>query len=368
MRPLTRNFAVYTFIFLLFWTTLAWSQSNISRGPIVSNVTQTSITISWWTEKKSCTSIEYGETSSYQHVRQGSIQTSEHSISLDGLQPSTQYHYRVIAGDTTDDYSFSTSVRPDEPFVFAAYGDTRMNHRIHTAVLKLIQQHHPLFALNTGDLVPSGTEADWNMYFTVLCSNTTVGQTLPVFSTVGNHEKNSSGYEQYLHLPHNNPQNSQLYYSFDCGSTHFIALNSTINYEPGSPQYNWFVEDAAQAATAKFRFVFLHHPVYSSFPHGSTEKVQQYLLPLFEQHHVQMVFSGHDHAYERTKPMNGVTYVVTGGGGAPLYDSKSDNSWTAYKEKAYHFCKLLMDSAQCTLYMIRLDGAIRDSITFSASH
>jgi hypothetical protein len=340
---MTRNFLVHTCILMLLCTTGTRSQSNISRGPIVSNVTQTSITISWWTKDKSSSSIEYGTTPHYRNIIQDSLQTKEHSLSLSGLQPSTQYHYRVIAEGTTPDYYFSTSVRPHEPFVFAAYGDTRTNHDIHTAVLNLIQRHHPLFAINTGDLVSSSTEANWNMYFTILCNNTTIGQTLPIYSSIGNHENNSPAYFQYLHLPHNNSENSQSYYSFEYGSAHFIALNSTINYEPGTPQYNWFVKDLESAATAKFRFVFLHHPVYSSYPHGSTEKVQEYLLPLFEQYNVQMVFSGHDHAYERTKPMNGVTYVVTGGGGAPLYDSQSDNNWTAYKEKAYHYLLIVLN-------------------------
>jgi hypothetical protein len=111
----------------------------------------------------------------------------------------------------------------------------------------------------------------------------------------------------------------------------------------------------------------MHNPVYSSGQHGSSEKIQKIVLPLFEKHRVHIVFTGHDHGYERTKSINGVTYVVTGGGGAPLNNFKSDNIWTAYKEKAYLFCKVCIDSTACKFSMIRIDGTIQDSLLVSAS-
>jgi predicted MPP superfamily phosphohydrolase len=322
--------------------------------------------ISWRTQNPIPSIVEYGKSVDYDHTLNVSGAVSNHIVTLTGLQPSTQYHYRILAGDTTADYSFSTEVRWSEPFVFAVYGDTRTNHDVHTAVLMRIQECAPRFIINTGDLVSSSTEANWNKYFAILCKNTTVGQTIPIYSTMGNHDTNSLRYYEYLHLPHNNTENTQSYYSFDYGCAHIIALNSLTDYSPGSPQYRWLVDDLSYAKNATFRFVFMHNPVYSSSQHGGSESIQKILSPLFEQYRVQIVFSGHDHGYERTKSINGITYVVTGGGGAPLYNFKSDHDWTAYKEKAYHYCKISIDSTACKFSMIRLDGVISDSLVVSA--
>jgi acid phosphatase type 7 len=129
------------------------------------------------------------------------------------------------------------------------YGDTRTNHEIHTAVLTRIQQSAPQFIINTGDLVSSSAESNWNINYTILWKYTTVGQTIPIYSTISNHDTNSLRYYQYSHLPHNNLENSQSYYSFDYGHAHFIALNTLSNYTAGSPQYNWLVDDFTHAKT-----------------------------------------------------------------------------------------------------------------------
>jgi hypothetical protein len=78
-----------------------------------------------------------------------------------------------------------------------------------------------------------------------------------------------------------------------------------------------------------------------------------------------MVFNGHDHIYERSL-RNGIWYIVTGGGGAPLYDvNQNPNPYQVYAEKTLHFCKLLIDGEQVTFEMIRADGTVGDSIVIT---
>ena len=96
-----------------------------------------------------------------------------------------------------------------------------------------------------------------------------------------------------------------------------MTLDTNSDYEPGSKQYQFLKRDLA-GTSRPFKVFFGHHPAYSSGSHGSTKKMQEYLQPLFEENGVQLVFAGHDHDYERTI-VNGITYVVSGGGGAPLY-------------------------------------------------
>ncbi len=80
-------------------------------------------------------------------------------------------------------------------------------------------------------------------------------------------------------------------------------------------QHHW-LENSLRASHAKWKVVCLHHPLYSSGKkHGSDEKLRKKIEPTLNQYGVQVVFSGHDHFYERTKPQNDIQYFVTGAGG-----------------------------------------------------
>jgi hypothetical protein len=90
---------------------------------------------------------------------------------------------------------------------------------------------------------------------------------------------------------------------------------------------------------------------------------------LLDKYHVDMVFNGHDHNYERTKPMrgnevqgspeDGVTYVVAAGVGAPLYDNGS-NFFTAKSEKAENYVVVEIDGLNLKMTAKRLDGTVID--------
>jgi hypothetical protein len=91
-------------------------------------------------------------------------------------------------------------------------------------------------------------------------------------------------------------------------------------------------------------------------------EVRKILCPLVEAAGVDIVFNGHDHDYERTVPFNGTTYIVAGGGGAPLYKFMADSAWDAYKESITHFCILRVSGDTLKVSTVRAsDGAVRDS-------
>jgi len=198
---------------------------------------------------------------------------------------------------------------------------------------------------------------------------------VPFYPSVGNHELygGSCGYQGYTdvyYLPENAPSgDEEEYYSFDWGNTHFVALDTNQNYSAGSTQYNWLVNDL-QSSTQPWKFVFFHHPPYSSGPHGSTNEVQTHLVPIFETYGVSVVFSGHDHHYERTCPIlnntcttpqdGGVVYYVTGGGGAPLYPAFG-NWFTAYSDSLNHFLKVEVNDCWLRVDAIDTNGYVFDS-------
>jgi len=86
------------------------------------------------------------------------------------------------------------------------------------------------------------------------------------------------------------------------------------------------------------------------------------LVPLFELYDVDMVFTGHDHNYEHGE-VNGIHYVVTGGGGAPLYGSGTEG-WTIYSEKTLNIIKVEIDDDIVDVTALRPDGTQIESFSF----
>src|SRR5262249_4340090 len=142
--------------------------------------------------------------------------------------------------------------------------------------------------------------------------------------------------------------------------------------DPGrlQEQLGWLDVDLA-ATTQPWRVVFFHRSPYSSgFEHGSATDVQHAFVPIFERRGVQLVLSSHDHDYERSVPWredtngNPVTYVVTGGGGAPLYGVGS-SAWTAKSASVYEYVRMTVNGCQMTIEAVGLDGAVVDQASIN---
>ena len=127
-------------------------------------------------------------------------------------------------------------------------------------------------------------------------------------ASLGNHDaREQARYPQF-------GMDDKLYYTFKASrqSVRFFALESTY-MEP--KQLAW-IESELKGSTDEWKIAYFHHPLYSSArAHGSTRALRDDLAPLFIRYNVSVVFSGHDHAYERIKPQDGVVYFVVGSAG-----------------------------------------------------
>jgi Icc-related predicted phosphoesterase len=204
-----------------------------------------------------------------------------------------------------------------KPFRFVLYGDTRDGHEEHRKLVALILEQKPDLVIQTGDLVHRGSQENlWKIYDDITGE---MRRKVPVYSARGNHDAGGTGYEERVTAPFTS--GNKLYYSFDKENCHFIALavEGSTPYNAQSPQYAWLKKDLAAAhGKAQHIFVFFHIAPYSIGSHGPDESVQRILCPLFIKYGVRAVLNGHDHLYYHTI-RNGVTYIVSGGGGAPLY-------------------------------------------------
>jgi 3',5'-cyclic AMP phosphodiesterase CpdA len=129
-----------------------------------------------------------------------------------------------------------------------------------------------------------------------------------------------------------------------------------------SAQLEW-LENSLSASTARWKIAVFHHPIYSSGKeHGSSFMLREMLEPLFTQYHVNAVFSGHDHSYERTKLQQGIQYFVTGGG-SQIYNGNVDlmsEFRAASFDKKNHFMLIEISDSQIEFQAICDNGITAD--------
>jgi hypothetical protein len=126
------------------------------------------------------------------------------------------------------------------------------------------------------------------------------------YASLGNHDQTN----ERLYKPFN--MDGKRYYTFKRGSAQFFALDS--NYM--DPQQLDWLTHALQDSGSAWKICYFHHPLYShAKAHGADVDLRSRLEPLFQVHGVNVVWSGHDHDYERMKPQNGVVYFVLGNSG-----------------------------------------------------
>ena len=223
---------------------------------------------------------------------------------------------------------------------FAVYGDTRDGHDVHRRIVEGVLSFHPALVLQTGDLVHHGNAADeWRIFDDITGD---MRRQVPYYPARGNHDVAPEGYyEQRVTQPV--LSGNKLYYSFEKGNLHFVAVDTEQKVGPESEQGRWLEADLAQAqAAGRFIVPFFHRVIFSIGPHAADPDVsarRPVLHSLFQRHGVRLVFQGHDHVYYRTV-RDGITYVVTGGGGAPLYGPEHPELGLPRDvfKKENHFC------------------------------
>jgi Flp pilus assembly protein TadD len=181
---------------------------------------------------------------------------------------------------------------------------------------------------------------------------------------LGNHEKGAQLFLDYFSLPGN-----ERWYSFDFGNSHFVVLESDLaRLAAGGEQLAWLERDLA-ASTATWKFVNLHHPLFSASRdyHESARLRRKSLLhPIFERHRVDMVFCGHDHVYERTRPIGSpggpaVSYVVAGNGGTPMHWA-ARREWTVCSARVFGFVTVDIEGTRAHLRALDEGGAVIDEL------
>jgi len=344
-------FKVQTAVFCALTLTANLAAEEVIGGPYAVNVTSRSATIAWVVKTGDVkVNVSGKETLSVPVLRCD-------RISLAGLKPGQVVQYDALNGKSEGKGSFKTPAAPGATFDFVVFGDTRTRHELHRKITGAIEKLSLDFVIHTGDLVTDGYDAaQWPVFFDI---ERNLLKKVAFYPVLGNHERNSRQFYDFFNV-------TTPYYSFDWGSAHFALLNSDIGNVAISTaakdafwneQLRWLDEDLAKAQKAEFRFVVMHHPPMTAVKRRQGEdKAVAQTMPIFEKHKVQAVFCGHDHNYQR-HIKNGVTYIITGGGGAPLYPVDAPIPGVTQKvESTEHYVKVRVAPGKTSIHAVALDG------------
>jgi len=372
------------FILIMFTSNIGpWLQTPNLKGPYLSwtEDPKTTMTISWETPIPTNGTVQWGENISYGNIKASTPSIGNlRSVTLTGLEPNKTYHYRIISNiknysQLLIDHQFKTAPNSTIPFTFLVYGDSRpdiFGNSAHGRICKemLKTEPNPAFVLHTGDIVfQSNLEYQWDRFF---WEAKDIMARAPFFTTLGNHEYNEySGDNGKHYFNFFNYPNNEWYYSFNYSNVHIICLNLSVsNVHISSAQKAWLINDlnkANSSSNINWIIIFFHVPLYSSGEYGDDPYEIQDLQPIFTQYKVDLVFSGHDHQYERIF-VDGVQYVVAGGGGSENEVYIGSEAGTQYSENIHLFCSVEVNNLTLTVKAYTSLGILFDQFTLNSNH
>ncbi len=285
----------------------------------------------------------------------GEPDTYMHEVHVCGLQPGTTYYYQVGGGAAGAEVwsatqSFTT-VPSSGAITLGVSGDSRDDKNVYQLVQERMLDAGVSLQLFSGDFVLWGAqESLYGQWLDAAWKDPndaskflTLGQQM-ILPVPGNHENSSSQFYGNFALPGDGPY-AESFASVDVGSAHIVLLDDqAIAEDPtgdaAKAQLAFLDADLGKAeqdrASRPFLIVVHHRGEFSTANHGSDADVirtRDALVPIWDKHHVDLVLNGHDHNYERTKPItgpadapvvqtsttDGTTYVVCAGAGANGY-------------------------------------------------
>ena len=301
------------------------------------------------------------------------------TVVLEGLKSGTTYCYRVgdgIEGHWSDIRQFTTAVKGADTSFFVM-GDTQLqgDAAVDAEAIEMMHQianniHNEGvdFGIQTGDYIDvANSLSAWNEIqgiFSEDYPNTSVIQVL------GNHEYYGDTSGKLSNAIFNTPDKD--WYSVEYGNVYVAVINCNADLNKAS---EWLIKDA-QESDCQWKVLTLHQPPYYTNPKGSSAAYNKIIPSAAEEAGIDLVFSGHDHAYARTEPIkagavdeeNGVVYIISG----DLGEKSRSSEYAAVNNPDFHFAKinqkykalyLIVNATEKTLDVTayNVDGSVVDS-------
>lgn len=382
-----------------------------------------SVVIAWQTEDRAGEfTVDFGKTKTYGRAEHpfSAVRLSgpdgarrrNYAVTLAGLDLNTTYRYRVRHRDEVIVEGYFATRKPrGVPVRIVAFGDNSFGDVSQRAIAYQAYKARPDLIVNTGDNVYDfGLDSEYERYFFPVynaeSASPRIGAPLissvPFYAVIANHDvddvdpagrkivdfakhPDALAYFTAMHFPLTGPvtppQSPALVgpaeritnfrgcagnrwpraanYSFDVGDAHVLCLDSNTYVDPTDAGWSRFIEADLDATDARWKLVVFHHGPFNIGAEHYKEQHMRVHAPLFERGGVDVVLSGHEHSYQRTRPIHfrpdgpgraarvededdrrvpgtftvdrrfdgatntrpfGVIYIVSGAGGADLYD------------------------------------------------
>lgn len=341
--------------------------TTITKQPMLQDYRTDAMNLIWETDVQGGTNaVDFGIDDVTEHTITDVVTqqiNSTHFIHTATIQPleiETDYMYRVRTGTATSPtYTFRSAPRPATPIRAVWFADEQ-GYSIFRQQVPHMAARNPDLVLVSGDLMNDGSSlAEWQNYWFGPLEVSNLAQTIPVLFSRGNHDGEGAYAYAYSVLPGN-----EAWFAFTYGNTRFIFLDTNLQ---NATQTAWLQAQLAspEAQRAPFRVVSFHMPPYSDLWDGGTYNGEPWVranwVPLFEQYKVDLVVSGHTHAYSRGS-RNGVMYMIVGGAGNTL-DTYTTYNWGFFTVKAsiHHYGLMDIDRNTLTWHAYDVNDALFDT-------
>ena len=325
--------------------------------PYLMNPSETGMTVLWLTEAAADGVVEFGLAPDAldQTVSDPEPRTT-HVVELTGLNPDTQYYYRVTSGGvSTPVAEFYTAPPAGRPVSFTVWSDSHNEVEINSVIFRRMAERRPYFALTCGDIVNDGDDGpSWVDAFHNPLSP--LVRSVPLFEAIGNHEGNAHFYYDYTASPPNHPDvpGGESFFAFTYGNVFMVVIDTNkafydIDVDPANPIETpfskWLKEQLAsdEAKRATWRIAAGHESGWSeSWSPGDCTgfsglgPIKNWLWPKLAENHFHAYLAGHTHDYERGMK-DGVLQIILGGGGGGLDDWCRDFPETTVVRRLHHY-------------------------------
>ena len=341
---------------------------------------RTTVTLAWERHEEGTARVEYREAvpagepvDMKRMTASAGISSRRHVVTLRDLKPGTHYEY---AASSSDGYEargrfWTAPEDKNQPFSFVLHNDLQggIDAAAAKSVAAGVVAANPDFVLSTGDLADpcfagdyAGAVASWNLFFECLADELASFVFQPV---AGNHdepENPDSFWHRLFELP-----GDKRDYAFDAGPIRFILVDSTESEVAGRTA--WLAREFQKAAfdpAVAWVIPAFHRPPFSWGDRGGDGGIQYWWVPLFTQYEADLVLNGHAHTYQRTRPIAGVPYLVSGGGGAWPYQVEPGQPDIAFGTSTFHFVQFWVEGDALRIEAKQPDGTTFDRAEYRA--
>ncbi|KAL3614034.1 prolyl aminopeptidase [Castilleja foliolosa] len=312
------------------------------------------VIVSWVTPDEPGSSIVqfWAENSNQKHQAKGRVKTYKyynytsgyiHHCTIRNLNYNTKYYYEVGTGKTTRTFWFTTppEVGPDVPYTFGLIGDLGQTYDSNETLTHYeknpVKGQAVLFVgdLSYADNHPNHDNVRWDTWARFVERSVAYQ---PWIWTTGNHELDyapeigeKKPFKPFTHryqTPYKAANSTApFWYSIKRASAHIIVLSSYSAYGKYTPQYQWLEEELPKVNRSEtpWLFVLVHSPWYNSYDYHFMEGESMRVMyeSWFVNYKVDLVFSGHVHAYERSERVSNIAYNIVNGDCTPVERDQS---------------------------------------------